>query len=86
MVADTILVVLVCIMPAQQPKENSNRFRPLFEQADSSFNSEYKLDIEALKAASKQAVKTADEKTKVERDRVMSLFKGINFFGRKEEK
>lgn len=86
MVVDTILVVLVCIMPAQQPKESSNRFRPLFERADSTFNSEYELDIEALKATSKQTARTAHEKTKVKHDRVMNLFKGIDSFERKEEK
>lgn len=83
---DTIVVVLVCIMPTKQPKESCNRFLPLFEEADSAFNQKYKLDIEMLKQASREAVKSADEKTRVERDRVMNLFKGINFFERKEEK
>lgn len=86
MVTDTIFVVLVCIMPAQQSKENSNRFRPFFEQADSAFNAEYKLDIEALKTASKQAAKSAAEKTKAERDRMLDLFKNIDIYRKKEEK
>lgn len=85
MVTATIFVVLVCIMPAQQPQGNSNQFRPLFEQADSAFNAEYKLDIEALKVTSKQAAKTAAEKTKVERGRVLDLFKDIDIYRRKEE-
>ena len=35
MIADTIIVVLVCIMPAHNLKQNTqNRFIETFEQAD----------------------------------------------------
>lgn len=64
MIADTIVVVLMCIIPTQQPKEvKGNRFTEAFEQADKAFNEKYKVDIEALKKALYEAVKSAEEKT-----------------------
>lgn len=69
MIADTIIVVLMCIMPAQQPKERCNRFKPLFEQADSAFNAKYNL--EALRRAAHEAAISADRKTKAERDKIL---------------
>lgn len=48
MVSDTIVIVLMCIMPTQ-PIKSEGKFTKLFEQADSVFNKEYKLDIEELK-------------------------------------
>lgn len=87
MITDSIIVLLVCIMPMQQPKViRQNRFDTAFEQADNKFDEKFKLDIELLKQASTDAVKSAEEKTKVERDRVMNQFKGIDVFRRKEEK
>lgn len=72
MVADTIMVVLVCFMPTQQPKEvKKNRFTESFEQADKEFDKEFKLDIEALKKAAHEAAISADEKTKVEKERAL---------------
>lgn len=72
MVADSIIVVLVCVMPVQQPKEvRQNRFKETFEQADKEFKKKYKLEIEALKRAAHEAVIQADLETKVERDEVM---------------
>lgn len=72
MIADSIIVVLVCIMPAQQPKEvKQNRFTEVFEQADKEFDKEFKLDIEALKCASREAVIQADEKTKAEKEKAL---------------
>lgn len=72
MIADTVIVVLVCIMPAQQPKQNTqNRFIETFEQADKEFDKKYKLDIEELKRAAHEAAVQADEKTKAQRERVM---------------
>ena len=70
MVSDTIVIVLMCIMTTQ-PIKSEGKFTKLFEQADSVFNKEYKLDIEELKKASNEAVKIADEKTKDERERIM---------------
>lgn len=67
MIADTIVVVLLCIMPAQEPKQNKeNRFKETFEQADREFDKKYRLDIEALKSASREAAAQAFEKTKNE--------------------
>lgn len=67
MIADTIVVVLLCIMPAQEPKQNKeNRFKEIFEQADREFDKKYRLDIEALKSASREAAIQAFEKTKNE--------------------
>ena len=77
MIADTIIVVLVCMMPAQQPKERCNRFKPLFEQADSAFNKTHKIELEAIRRASAEAVKSAHIKTKCERDKIMSQFNKI---------
>lgn len=72
MIADTVIVVLVCIMPAQQPKQNTqNRFIETFEQADKEFDKKYKLDIEELKRAAHEAAIQADEKTKAQRERMM---------------
>ncbi len=72
MIADSIIVVLVCVMPVQQPKEvRQNRFKETFEQADKEFTKKYKLEIEALKRAAHEAVIQADLETKVERDEVM---------------
>lgn len=46
MIADSIIVVLVCIMPVQLPNEVSqNRFKESFEQADKEFDKRYKFDI-----------------------------------------
>lgn len=64
MIADTIVVVLLCIMPAQEPKQNKeNRFKETFEQADREFDKKYRLDIEAIKSASREAAIQAFEKT-----------------------
>lgn len=72
MIADTIIVVLVGIMPAQQPREvKQNRFKEVFEQDDKYFEKKHILDIEELKCASNDAVKSADIKSKAERDKVM---------------
>ena len=64
MIADTIVVVMVCIMPSQQKQ---NRFDALFEEAD---RQEYKLNLEELKKASAEAAKEAFEKTKKELDKL----------------
>lgn len=85
MIADTIIVVLVGIMPAQQPREvKQNRFKEVFEQADKDFEKKHILDIEELKRASNDAVKSADIKSKAERDRVMRpLFDVYELFKKK---
>lgn len=86
MIADSIIVVLVCIMPAQLPKEvKQNRFTEAFEQADKDFNKKYHLNIEGLKRAAHEAAISADEKTKAERDRIMKPIFDVNDLFRKEE-
>lgn len=75
MIVDTILVVLMCIAPVQQPKEASqNRFTEAFEQADRQFNKKYKFDIEELKRAAHETAMQADEETKEEREKAMYPF------------
>lgn len=82
MIADSIIVVLVCIMPAQQPKEvKQNRFTEAFEQADKDFNKKYHLE----KHAAHEAAISADEKTKAEREEVMKPVFDVNDLFRKEE-
>lgn len=72
MISDSIIVVLVCIMPVQLPNEvKENRFTEVFEQADKEFDKRYKFDIEALKKAVHEAAISADKKTKAECDRIM---------------
>lgn len=86
MIADSLIVVFVCIMPVQQPKEvRQNRFKETFEQADKEFTKKYKLEIEALKRAAHEAVIQADLETKVERDGVMKPLFDANYLFRKEE-
>lgn len=86
MIADSIIVVLVCIMPTQQPKEpHKNRFTEVFEQADKAFDKTHKFDIEALKQAAHEAAISADEKTKAEREEVMKPVFDVNDLFRKEE-
>lgn len=85
MIADTIIVVLFGIMPAQQPREvKQNRFKEVFEQADKDFEKKHILDIEELKRASNDAVKSADIKSKAERDKIMRpLFDIYELFRKK---
>ena len=72
MVADTIIVIMLCIMPSQKPKEISqNRFTKVFEQADKDFCEKHKLDIEKLKKASEEAAREAYEKTKCELEKIV---------------
>lgn len=86
MIADSLIVVFVCIMPVQQPKEvRQNRFKETFEQADKEFTKKYKLEIEALKRAAHEAAISADEKTKAEREEVMKPVFDVNDLFRKEE-
>lgn len=57
MVADTIVIMLMIAQPAKN--QVNGRFNEAFEQADSAFNKEYKLEIEKMKNASQQAAKEA---------------------------
>lgn len=72
MIVDTIIVVLVCIIPEQQPKDfKQNSFKEVFEQADKDFDRKYGIDIEKLKKASSEAVIEAEEKTKEEKKKAL---------------
>lgn len=62
------MVMLLC--PVPQKMERGNRFKTQFEQADSAFNEQYRIEMKALKEASKQAVRSAHEKTRKEREKV----------------
>lgn len=76
MIIDTIIVVMVCIIPEQQPKEfKQNRFKEVFEQADKDFDRKYGIDIEKLKKASSEAVIEAEEKTKEEKKKALEPIK-----------
>lgn len=76
MIIDTIIVVLVCIIPEQHPKEfNQNSFKDVFEQADKYFDRKYGVDIEKLKKASEEAVIEAEEKTKEEMKKALEPIK-----------
>lgn len=76
MIVDTIIVVLVCIIPGQQPKEfKQNSCKEVFEQADKDFDRKYGIDIEKLKKNSSGAVIEAEEKTKEEKKKALEPIK-----------
>lgn len=75
---DTIIVIMMLLCPVPQKVDKTNRFKAQFEQADSAFNHKHKIDMDALREASKRAAKEADEKTREEREKVLNswnLFK-----------
>lgn len=72
--------MLLC--PVPQKIQKTNRFKSQFEQADSAFNHKHKIDMDALREASKRAAKEADEKTREEREKVLN---SLNIFNFKED-
>lgn len=76
MIADTLIVMIFCIATkVQEPvKVTSEKadFKELFNEADKKFDEVYKIDLEALKHASQEAVKSADIKTKSQKEKVLS--------------
>lgn len=75
---DTIIVIMMLLCPVPQKVDKTNRFKAQFEQADSAFNHKHKIDMDALRDASKRAVRTAAIKTRKEREKVLNswnLFK-----------
>lgn len=75
---DTIIVIMMLLCPVPQKAQKTNRFKSQFEQADSAFNHKHKIDMDALRDASKRAVRTAAIKTRKEREKVLNswnLFK-----------
>lgn len=69
MIIDTIFIFVLCL--PQPNTKTTNRFAELFEKADKNFDIEYKLDVEKLKKASEEAVKSASIKTSAEREKVL---------------
>lgn len=68
MLADTIIVVLLCIIPAQH--QDKNRFKDAFEKADRQFD----IELSELAKASEEPAKSAALKTKREREEAMRDF------------
>ena len=79
---DTIIVIMMLLCPVPQKIQKTNRFKSQFEQADSAFNHKHKIDMDALREASKRAAKEADEKTREEREKVLN---SLNIFNFKED-
>lgn len=75
---DTIIVIMMLLCPVPQKTEKTNRFTAQFEQADSAFNQKHKIDMDALRDASNQAVRSAHEKTRKEREKVLNSWKILN--------
>lgn len=59
---DTLIVILLFLIQPFGPIEN--RHTDTFSRADSYFNNEYRLDIEALRHAAKEASNEATEETR----------------------
>lgn len=76
MITDTLIVMIFCIATEVQEhvKVTSEKadFVQLFKEADKEFDKIHKIDLEALKHASQEAVKSADIKTKSQREKVLS--------------
>lgn len=79
---DTIIVIMMLLCPVPQKTQKTNRFTAQFEQADSAFCQKYKIDMDALREASKRAVRTAAIKTRKEREKVLN---SLNIFNIKED-
>lgn len=73
---DTIIILLLSfIQPVGTIK---NHYTNTSNRADSSFNKEYRLDIEALRRAAKEATKDAEKKTKHLRPKIPTVKDLIN--------
>ena len=80
MINDTIMifVFLVCLIHHEECNTiHKNRFERLFKEADKEFNRTYKIDIEKLRKASSEAAKSADLKTKYQRDKIMNQYDNL---------
>lgn len=81
--ADTLVVVLMLISPAQPLQTDTvssvtyNRFAELFRQADEDFERKYHLR-EKLRQAAKEAAIEADRKTAAERKRILDSSSFMN--------
>lgn len=74
---DTIIVVVMLLCPVSvqdkcnKQEQKQNRFSALFEQADKEFSRTHRIDIEQIRKASREAVISADIKTREEREKVL---------------
>lgn len=77
MISDTLVVLLIFVMPEMAEVNNGrqHKFSELFEQADKDFDRKYGIDIEKLKKASSEAVIEAEEKTKEEKKKALEPIK-----------
>lgn len=73
MVQDTIIAVIMCVLPSH-PIENGSRFESLFQEADSTFEVKYHVREKyrrMFEKASEEAVRSASEKTAQQREKAM---------------
>lgn len=75
---DTIIVIMMLLCPVPQKVDKTNRFKVQFEQADSAFKQKHKIDMDALREASKEASESATIKTRKEREKVLNSWKILN--------
>lgn len=77
MISDTLVVLLIFVMPEMTEVNNGiqHKFRELFEQVDKDFDIKYGIDIEKLKKASSESVIEAEEKTKEEKKKALEQIK-----------
>lgn len=68
---DTIIILLLSFI--QPVGTIENHYTNTSNRADSSFNKEYRLDIEALRRAAEEATKEAAEKTKHLRPKIPTV-------------
>lgn len=73
---DTIIIILLSFI--QPVGFIEKRYTDTFNRADSSFNKEYRLDIEALRRAAEEATKDAEKKTKHLRPKIPTVKDLIN--------
>lgn len=74
MVQDTIIAVIMCVLPSHAI-ENGIRFESLFQEADSTFEVRYHVREKYRKVfekASEEAVQSVSEKTAQQRERAMN--------------
>lgn len=79
MLQDTIIAVIMCILPSHHV-ERGNRFEQLFHEADSAFEAKYQLNeklMKELERAAKETAISADRKTAKQREEVMNSLSGL---------
>ena len=74
MVQDTIIAVIMCVIPFN-PIENGSRFESLSQEADSTFEVKYHVREKyrrMFKKVSEEVVRSASEKTVQQREKAMN--------------